>query len=430
LYKVEILSTHIIFNVEVLVTECLNIRIDIPIFQGKIVSMIDRPFYLENLSTALRRSHITAVLGPRQCGKTTLVRMFGTDKPVTFFDLESQPDLQRLQNPEMVLGSLKGIVVLDEIQNLPILFNVLRVLVDRPENRTRFVILGSASPELIKKVSETLAGRVEFIELTGFDIHETGGENCQTLWLRGGFPRSFLADSDDDSLAWREGFIRTFLERDIPQLGITIPSSAMRRFWTMLAHYHGQIWNASEISRSMGLSDKTVRSYLDILTGTFMIHQLQPWYENIGKRQVKSPKIYFRDSGLLHSLINIHDYHTLLGHPRIGASWEGFALNQFLSVVRPEQCYFWSTYSGAELDLFFLRRGRRYGVEFKFSEAPKATRSMQIAINDLKLDHLWIVHPGKHAYPIDDTLSVLPLTQIPDLAAGDFSSPPVEGSAP
>lgn len=378
--------------------------------------MIVRPVYLENLSTALRRSRITAVLGPRQCGKTTLVRMFGMDKPATYFDLESQPDLQRLQNPEMVLGSLKDIVVLDEIQNMPILFNVLRVLVDRPESQTRFVILGSASPDLIKNVSETLAGRVEFIELSGFDIQETGSENRQTLWLRGGFPRSFLADSDEDSLAWREGFVRTFLERDIPQLGITIPSSAMRRFWTMLAHYHGQLWNASEISRSMGLSDKTVRSYLDILTGTFMIHQIQPWHENIGKRQVKSPKIYFRDSGLLHALINIHDYHTLLGHPRIGASWEGFALNQFLSIVRPEQCYFWSTYSGAELDLFFHRGGRRYGIEFKFSEAPKVTRSMQIAINDLKLDHLWIVHPGKHAYPIDDILSVLPLTQIPELA--------------
>ena len=378
--------------------------------------MIDRPSYIEKLSTALRRSPVVALLGPRQCGKTTLARIFGLERKSTHFDLESQPDLQRLQNPEMVLGSLEGIVILDEIQRLPELFNVLRVLVDRPERTTRFLILGSASPDLVKNVSETLAGRIEFIELSGFDVGETGADSWQALWLRGGFPRSYLADSDDDSLAWREGFLHTFLERDIPQLGITIPSAAMRRFWTMLAHYHGQLWNASELARSMGLTDKTVRSYLDILTGTFMVHQLQPWHENIGKRQVKSPKIYLRDSGILHALLNIADMHSLWGHPRVGASWEGFALSQFTQIVRPAQLFFWSTYRGAEIDLFFLHRGRRYGAEFKFSEAPKITKSMRTALNDLDLEHLWIVYPGQHHYAVDKKVSVWPLRQLPDLA--------------
>jgi predicted AAA+ superfamily ATPase len=238
--------------------------------------MIERLFYLEQLATAVRRSPVTALLGPRQCGKTTLARRFATNRPAIYFDLESQPDQHRLQNPELILGSFQGLVILDEIQVMPGLFNVLRVLVDRPQMQARFLILGSASPDIIRNVSETLAGRVELVELAGFDLRETGADTWEHLWLRGGFPRSFLAASDEDSVAWREGFIRTFLERDIPQLGIRIPAAAMRRFWTMLAHYHGQIWNASELARAMGLSDKTVRSYLDILTGTFMVRQLQP----------------------------------------------------------------------------------------------------------------------------------------------------------
>lgn len=300
---------------------------------------------------------------------------------------------------------------------MPELFNVLRVLVDRPECRARFLILGSASPDIVRNISETLAGRVEFIELSGFDLRETGAEALETLWLRGGFPRSFLAASDQDRVAWREGFLRTFLERDIPQLGITIAAQAMRRFWTMLAHYHGQTWNASEVGRSMSVLDKTVRAYLDILTATFMIRQLQPWYENIGKRQVKALKVYFRDSGLLHSLLSLPDRHSLLAHPLVGASWEGFAMEQVLQIIKPTEAFFWATHSGAELDLFFLHRGQRYAVEVKFSEAPKATRFMQAALHDLRLEHLWIIYPGSHRHAVHERVTVWPLKEVTNLPA-------------
>ena len=369
--------------------------------------MIKRDQYIACLATATKRSPVTALLGPRQCGKTTLAHMFGRQHQSHYFDLESPADQQRLQNPELILSSLQGLVVLDEIQIKPELFNILRVLVDRSENRQHFLVLGSASPHIIRNVSETLAGRVEFIELAGFNIQET--DNMDQLWLRGGFPRSFLAASEPDSRAWRDGFIRTFLERDIPMLGITVASAAMRRFWTMLAHFHGQLWNASEFARSMGVSDKTVRSYLDILTATFMMRQLQPWHENLRKRQVKSPKIYFRDSGLLHSLLHIPDYHSLTGHPRLGASWEGFALEQVLQTIAPHEAYFWATHSGAELDLLFFKGGKRYGVEFTFNEAPKITKSMHIAVTDLSLDFLWVVYPGKETYPVTDKITVRPL---------------------
>lgn len=374
--------------------------------------MIARPLYLEQLTAAVNRSPVTALLGPRQCGKTTLARMFAQDKKVAIFDLESQPDLRRLQNPELVLGALDGLVILDEIQALPELFSVLRVLVDRPENRAHFLVLGSASPALIKRASESLAGRVEFVELAGFDLSEAGTDAWERLWLRGGFPRSYLAESDENSMAWREGLIRTFLERDIPQLGITIPAVTMRRFWTMLAHYHGQTWNASELARSMGLSDKTVRAYLDILTGAFMVRQLQPWYENIGKRQVKAPKVYLRDTGLLHALLDLPDRHSLLGHPKVGASWEGFVLEQVLRAFRPAEAYFWAVHGGAEVDLFFFRRGRRFGIEVKFSEAPRATPSMRHALEQLRLEHLWVIYPGQHSYPVHEKITVWPLRDV------------------
>ncbi len=234
--------------------------------------------------------------------------------------------------------------------------------------------------------------------------------------MRGGYPLSYLAGSTEESISWREAFIRTFLERDIPQLGFKIPAAAMRKFWTMLAHYHGQTLNASEIGRSLGVTDKTIRAYLDILTGTFMMRQLQPWYENLSKRQVKAPKIYFRDSGLLHQLLTVTDLHNLLGHPKLGASWEGFAMEQAIQILKPGEVYYWATYSGAELDLLFFKSGKKYGIEFKFNEAPKLTKSMRIACEDLKLEHLWIVYPGEHTYPLEKNISVLPLSHITDMA--------------
>ena len=377
--------------------------------------MVSRLEQLSRVRTALRRSPVTAILGPRQCGKTTLALQISRHDDATFFDLESQADLTRLQNPELILSALTGLVIIDEIQRMPELFDVLRVVVDRGSARARFLILGSASPQVVKSVSESLAGRVEFVELSGFSLSETGAASAMLLWTRGGFPRSFLADSDEDSFAWRDGFLRTFLERDIPQFGISIPHAAMRRFWTMVAHYHGQIWNASEFGRSMGLTDKTARAYLDVLTGTYMVRQLQPWHENLGKRQVKSPKTYLRDTGLLHSLLGLPDQHSLNGYPRVGASWEGFVIEQAIDRLAPIEPYFWASHQGAELDLFFTWRGERFGVEVKFSEAPRITRSMRVALQDLKLRQLWIVYPGAKGYVADNKISVIPIDAVQHL---------------
>ena len=379
--------------------------------------MLERPDYLDQIRQATTRSPATALLGPRQCGKTTMARVFAGTGESTFFDLESEVDLRRLANPEMVLGACRGLVVLDEIQRAPNLFNVLRVLVDRANVNGRFLVLGSASPDLVRGVSESLAGRVEFVELAGFGLDETGVNAWRQLWLRGGLPRSYLARSDDDSMAWREGFIRTFLERDIPQLGISIPAAAMRRFWTMLAHWHGQTWNASELGRSMSANDKTVRRYLDVLTGTYMVRQLQPWFENLAKRQVKAPKIYLRDTGMLHALLGVRTDDVLLSHPRVGASWEGFAIEQILRRLRPAQAWFWSAHGGGEVDLLIMENGRRLGFEMKFSEAPEATRSMHNVVDDLQLDHLFVVCPGRESYPVHERISVQSLFDLSDLAA-------------
>jgi uncharacterized protein len=371
---------------------------------------IPRTRYREQVGTALRRSPVVALLGPRQCGKTTLARVIAAEETAIVFDLESPADQQRLENPEYALGRLKGLVVIDEIQSRPDLFAVLRVLADRPDVPSRFLILGSATPALIGGASESLAGRVEFVDLHGFDMTETGNGSWERLWIRGGFPRSFLAGSEADSVAWREGLIRTFLQRDLPELGIRIPSAAMRRFWTMLAHYHGRLWNAAELSRALGLSDKTVRGYLDILTDTFMVRQLQPWHANVGKRQIKSSKIYFRDTGLLHALLRLPDPQAVMGHPAVGFSWEGFALEHILRVSGIEDAYFWGTHGGAELDLLFLHRGRWCGVECKFSDAPCVTRSMRVAMEDLGLARLWVVAPVKTRYEAAPGIEVCPLT--------------------
>jgi predicted AAA+ superfamily ATPase len=368
--------------------------------------MISRPEYMRSAKLALGRSPICAVLGPRQCGKTTLARRIAAERGSVFFDLESPADRTRLANPELALSPLRGLVVLDEVQAVSGIFPVLRVLADRKPLPARFLLLGSASPQIVREASESLAGRVEFLDMAGFDLSEVGPAKWRELWMRGGFPKSYLARSQADSAAWREGFIRTFLERDLPNFGIRVPAPAMRRFWTMLAHSHGQTWNASEIARSMGLSDKTVRSYLDTLTETFVIRQLQPWFENLGKRQVKAPKIYLRDSGLLHALLGLGTAAQVESHPRAGASWEGFAIEQVLRLHKNRPAWFWGTQAGAELDLLVQHGNKRIGYEFKLSEALATTRSMRVAAEDLRLDELHIVCPGKISATLDKGIFV------------------------
>ncbi len=349
--------------------------------------MILRPSALAKIIRAFEIHPVVALLGPRQCGKTTLAQMVAEREPSTYFDLENPVDLRRLSAPMTILEQLSGLVIIDEIQHKPDLFSLLRVLVDRPHNAARFLILGSASPQLVKGVSESLAGRIGFVDLAGFDLSEVGVDQRDRLWLRGGFPRSYLAADDAHSLAWRDAFIRTFLERDIPQLGITIPAETLRRFWTMIAHYHGQVWNAAEFARSLGTSEVTARRYLDILSGAYMVRILPPWFENIPKRQVKAPKIYIRDSGLLHALLQLSTLSDLQSHPKLGAAWEGFALEQVIRLFNTRDAYYWATYSGAELDLLIHFAGRRYGFEFKYSDAPGVSRSMHIALQNLAARH-------------------------------------------
>ena len=355
---------------------------------------------------------MTALLGPRQCGKTTLARMIAKQEPAVFFDLENPVDVRRLSAPMQALKNLSGLVVIDEVQRKPELFELLRVLVDRPEHGARFLLLGSASPHLVKGVSESLAGRIGFVDLTGLQLWEIEIKDRDRLWTRGGFPRSYLAGSDMDSAQWREDFILTFLERDIPQLGIYIPAETLRRFWTMVAHFHGQVWNAAEFARSLGTAENTARRYLDILSGAYMVRLLPPWHENLKKRQVKAPKIYIRDSGICHSLLQLPTLEDLRSHPKLGASWEGFALEHVVHVLQARNAYFWATHAGAELDLMVFVKGKRYGFEFKYSDAPGKTRSMQIAIQDLGLSHLWVVYPGHEAYFLDDKISTLPLEDV------------------
>jgi uncharacterized protein len=373
--------------------------------------MIPRPHPIQEIKASFRVHPVTALLGPRQCGKTTLARFMAEQEPSTFFDLENPVDIQRLSVPMQTLKDLSGLVIIDEVQRKPELFDLLRVLVDRPEHHSRFLLLGSASPHLIKGVSESLAGRIGFVDLAGFKLWEVGGQNRDRLWMRGGLPRAFLADSDDESLRWRESFIRTFLERDIPQFGINIPAETLRRFWTMVAHYHGQVWNAAEFARSLGTAENTARRYLDILAGAYMVRVLPPWFENLKKRQVKAPKIYIRDSGLFHSLLQISSLSDLQGNPKVGASWESFALEHVVEAFRVRDVYFWATHAGAELDLMVQVKGKRYGFEFKYTDAPGRKRSMHIAIEDLRLEHLWVIYPGDQKYTLDDRITAIPMEE-------------------
>lgn len=371
--------------------------------------MILRSHLLDSIHTALGRSRTVALLGPRQVGKTTLAREIAAQKGGVIFDLEDPTDSARLTLPKQALETLKGLIVLDEIQLRPDLLPILRVLADRPNSSAQFLILGSASPELIRNASETLAGRVEFIDVNGFQLLEVGVEHQSSLWLRGGFPLSWLAKNDVDSMAWRLGFIRTFLERDVRAFGLETSPAALRRLWQMLAHYHGGIWNASEFGRSLGESYKTTRRHLDILSGLFMVRVLPPWFENAGKRIVRHPKIYIRDSGLLHGLLDIGNEHILNGHPKCGASWEGFCIEQLLSVMGDRNAYFWATHAIGELDLFVMNEGKRHGFEMKYTEAPHVTKSMHLAMDALQLDQLDVIYPGDDVYPLGDKIMAKPL---------------------
>lgn len=380
--------------------------------------MLKREHFLQKVEQHFRVHSVCALLGPRQVGKTTLAQIFVKEKcndNARFFDLEKTLDLARLENPMLALSSEpEKLIVIDEVQMRPDLFPVIRVLVDDSSCKRNLLILGSASRDLIRQSSETLAGRIGFVELPPFSLSET--KDKDKLWIRGGFPRSYLAQDDVDSFLWRQDYITTFLERDIPNLGFNIPPQQLRRFWLMLAHYHGQTFNASEIARSLGVSNHTVRKYLDILAGTFMIRELTPWFENLQKRQVRAPKIYFRDSGILHALLNIKTTGELDIYPKLGAFWEGFALEEIIKLydLRPEECFFWATQADAELDLFIFKDGKRLGFEFKYADAPKITKSMQIAITDLKLDHLTIVYPGKQTFPLTEKITAQGLESIID----------------
>jgi uncharacterized protein len=376
--------------------------------------MIDRQSDVRLVRTALRRSRVVAILGPRQCGKTTLARQFVPADSINYFDLEDPQSLARLSEPDIALRPLRGLVVIDEIQRRPELFPLLRVLADRRPLPSRFLILGSASPDLLSQSSETLAGRLETVHLEGFRLADLGPRAQGRHWLRGGFPLAYTAKSEADSVAWRQQFLQTFLERDIPQLGIQVPAVALRRFWNMLAHYHAQTWNGAELARALAVGESTVRRYLDLLTGVFMVRQLQPWFENLGKRQVKAPKVFVRDSGLLHSLLGIATRRDLEFHPKVGASWEGYAVEEVLKALRPDEAYYWATHQGAEIDLLLFKNGRRIGVECKRKDAPTLTPSMRIALDDLKLDRLVVVYPGELRYTLADRVDVIPLIELAD----------------
>lgn len=371
---------------------------------------IDRSKDYNSIKSLLNVFPVTAILGPRQVGKTTLAKTFNPD---FLFDLENPRDLAIMDNPQLVLEGLNGLIMIDEIQRKPDLFPLLRYLVDNKPSQ-KYLILGSASSNLKQQSGESLAGRIGYYFLTGFNLPEVGIENMNALWLKGGFPRSFLSPNDQDSILWRANFISTFLEKDLALLGINIPSPVMYRFWVMLSHYHGQTLNFSELGRSFGVSDKTVNHYISILEDTFMVRRLMPWHTNLGKRLIKSPKLYLRDVGIFHSLQNIETWTQLRTNPKLGASWEGFALEELISFLskRDNEVFFYGAHSGVELDLFWQNHGENFGAEFKYMDAPKATKSMHQAIADLSLKHLWIIYPGDIPYPLNEKITALPLNQL------------------
>ena len=380
--------------------------------------MIERELHVRQVTSLLKRFPVVAILGARQVGKTTLANLIVPsvgDRSIRF-DLENPSDLARLADPMLALQNLTGVVVLDEVQRRPQLFPILRVLADRRPIRTRFLVLGSAAPDLLRQSSETLAGRIAYYELPALALREVGAEQANRVWVRGGFPRSFLARSDRESMEWRQSFIRTFLERDLPSLGVNVAADTMRRFWSMLAHHHGQLWNASEIGRSFGVADTTVRGYLDRLTDALVVRQLKPWHENVGKRQVKSPKIYIRDSGLLHALLNLVNQRDIEGHPKLGASWEGFIIDQIVQQlgVRSDEIHHWRTHTGAELDLLVVRGGLRLGFEVKRTTAPAMTPSMRSAMQDLKLESLMVIHAGDESFLLEKNVVALSAARLPE----------------
>ena len=373
---------------------------------------IKRQQTLEDIQFAFKVTPVCGLIGPRQCGKTTTAKEIANQYPgiVHHFDLEDERDQNKMREPLLVLENLEGLIIIDEIHHAPNLFKSLRVLVDQKKNR-KFLVLGSASQELLKQTSESLAGRITFVEMTPFHLKEI--ESAEQLHTRGGFPLSYLAESDDISVAWRKGYIKTFLERDIPSLGFQLSPQNLRRFWTMLAHYHGQIFNASEIGTSLGINYKTSQHYLDILESTFMVRRLTPWIANIKKRQIKAPKMYFMDSGLLHSLLGIHNHDDLLGHPKLGASWEGFAMEQIIRSTKAdkESCFYWRTQNGAELDLIILENGKMHGFEFKYSSKPSLTKSLYSVLEDLTPVTMTIIVPGNEEYLIHEKVRVYGLTK-------------------
>jgi len=377
--------------------------------------MVPRTRHLQRIRELLGRHPVVALIGARQVGKTTLALALSEGEPgAVRFDLENPRDLARLADPQLALEPLRGLVILDEIQRRPELFPLLRVLADRPGTPARFLVLGSASPDLLRQSSESLAGRIYHYPLGGLDIEEVGMPQRDLLWLRGGFPRSFLAESDAASLEWRAAFIRTFVERDLPQLGVTIPSETLHRFWSMLAHYHAQLWNGAELARAFGVSATAVRRYLDVLSSALVIRQLPPWFENLSKRQVRAPKVYVVDAGMLHGLLGIESERDLLMHPKVGASWEGFIIEDLISrfELQRGEAYFWATHAGAELDLLVMRRGRRVGFEVKRTVAPVLTRSMRAAREDLRLDQLYVIHAGDDSFALAEKVDAVAFRSI------------------